>query len=189
VVTASESIENRCVVVGEDLGTVPQGFRKKLAKRGIWSYRVMMFERDEKAFHPVERYPENSLVTFNTHDLPTFSSWKSGADLTLKVSLGLDPGETREAREQGIDLLRRALDRTGDDDETIYPVLSLLSRAKSRILAISIDDLLGVVDQPNIPGTIDAHPNWRRRLPCEIENLDTRIDLARLRTALGSRSR
>lgn len=185
-VTASESIENRCVVVGEDLGTVPQDFREKLAKCGIWSYRVMMFERDEKAFHPVDRYPENSLVTFNTHDLPTFSSWKSGADLALKLSLGLDPGETREAREQGIGLLRRVLDGA-DDDETIFPVLSLLARAKSRILVISIDDLLGVIGQPNIPGTVNAHPNWRHRLPCEIRGLDTRIDVARLKTTLGSR--
>ena len=185
--TASESIQNRCVVIGEDLGTVPPGFREKLAECGIWSYRVMMFERDEEAFHPVDRYPGNSLVTFNTHDLPTFSSWKVGADLALKRSLGLDPGETREVRERSVEMLHQALD-SADNDVTIYSVLDHLSRAQSRILAISIDDLLGLVDQANVPGTVDAHPNWRRRLPCEIESLDTRIDIARLQTVLGNRS-
>ncbi|WP_458757066.1 4-alpha-glucanotransferase [Afipia sp. TerB] len=186
--TATESVGNRCVVIGEDLGTVPPGFREKLAERGIWSYRVMMFERDDTAFHPAERYPESSLVTFSTHDLPTFSGWSSAHDLALKLSLGLDPGETREAREQAITLLRHVVAAESDNDDTIYPVLGFLSRARSRILAISIEDLLGVVDQPNVPGTIDSHPNWRRRLPCGIEELDQNIDISRLRKVLKARA-
>jgi len=46
-VTAQESVAHRCVVIGEDLGTVPEGFREQMADWGIWSYQVMMFERDD----------------------------------------------------------------------------------------------------------------------------------------------
>lgn len=186
--TAIESVKNECVVIGEDLGTVPPGFRDKLAERGIWSYRVMMFERDEATFLSPELYPENSLVTFSTHDLPTFSGWRNAHDLTLKLSLGLDPGETRETRTKAIEMLRRALSQVESDDDTIYPVLGFLSQTRSRVLAISIEDLLGVIDQPNIPGTIDTHPNWRRRLPCAIEKLAENIDMPRLRKVLAARS-
>ena len=64
-----------------------------------------------------------------------------------------------------------------------------LSRTKSRLLAIALEDLLGLVDQPNIPGTIDEHPNWRRRLPVAIEQIASVIDAAALRAATRERSR
>src|SRR3989440_10705651 len=65
--TARESVAHRCVVIGEDLGTVPQGFREQMAEWGIWSYQVMMFERDDHGSFPgIDRYSANALVTFNT---------------------------------------------------------------------------------------------------------------------------
>ncbi|HEY0218499.1 MAG TPA: 4-alpha-glucanotransferase [Afipia sp.] len=186
-VVALESVAHRCIVIGEDLGTVPDGFRDRLADWAIWSYRVMMFERgDGGNFHPADHYPPNALVTFSTHDLPTFSGWRLAHDIGVKHALGIDPGETREERQQALTRLR---DAVGDDgpDVAFDRVLAFLSRTPSRLLGVSIEDLLGVADQANVPGTIDQHPNWRRRLPYSIETWDGYVDLHRLRDALKDR--
>ncbi len=187
-VTALESVKHCCVVIGEDLGTVPEGFRDRLLDWGIWSYRVMMFERGyDGSFLPLDHYPQNSMVTFNTHDLPTFAGWQSGHDIDLKYSLGIDPGETRDARAYASTMLARALNGVQQGDPTFYSTLNYLARTKSRILGVSIEDLLGVVDQPNIPGTINEHPNWRRRLPVSLEEWALFIDAARLNEAVKER--
>ena len=105
-VTAQESVAHRCVVIGEDLGTVPEGFREQMADWGIWSYLVMMFERDDHgAFSGIDHYPANALVTFNTHDLSTYAGWRSFSDLKLKRSLGIDPGESDDARWHALAML------------------------------------------------------------------------------------
>jgi 4-alpha-glucanotransferase len=185
---ALESDRHRCVVIGEDLGTVPEGFRDRMEDWNIWTYRVMIFQREhDGAFTAPEHYPVNSLATFNTHDLPSFAGWQSHHDLGLKHSLGIDPGESREAREHATHMLSHALHHARFNDSSFYSILGLLSRANSRILSVAIEDLLGVVDQPNIPGTINEHPNWRRRLPISIEDWGGHVDVPRLRSVLGSR--
>jgi len=188
--TAQESVAHRCVVIGEDLGTVPEGFREKMAEWGIWSYQVMMFERDDHgSFCGIDHYASNALVTFNTHDLSTYAGWRSFSDLALKRSLGIDPGESDDARWRSLTMLTDVLRHHGIDNHDIYAVASFLARTKSRLLAISIEDLLGVTDQPNIPGTVNQHPNWRRRLPLAIDEMMTAIDVPALKTATRERTR
>ena len=88
-------MEHGCIVVGEDLGTIPENFRETLADWGIWTYQVMLFERSgDGAFFPPESYRENALVSFGTHDLATFAGWRDQHDLAVKQALGMDPGET-----------------------------------------------------------------------------------------------
>jgi 4-alpha-glucanotransferase len=187
-VTAQESVAHRCVVIGEDLGTVPEGFREQLAARGIWSYLVMMFERDHHGlFRGIDHYAANALVTFNTHDLPTFAGWRSFGDLQLKRSLGIDPGESDDARRHAMDMLANALRYHGIDAQDLYAMIKFLSRTRSRLLAISLEDLLGVTDQPNVPGTVNEHPNWRQRLPIAVDEIARAIDLAALRDATAER--
>jgi 4-alpha-glucanotransferase len=187
-VTAQESVAHRCVVIGEDLGTVPEGFREQMADWGIWSYQVMMFERDDAgAFRGVEHYSANALVTFNTHDLSTYAGWRSFRDLELKRSIGIDPGESDEARWHALAMLTDILRHHAIDGDDLYAVAGFLARTKSRLLTISLEDLLGLIDQPNIPGTVDEHPNWRRRLP--IDRIATAIDVAALKTAMQGRTR
>jgi len=192
-ITAQESVAARCVVIGEDLGTVPEGFRDAIAAWGIWSYRVMMFERDYRGgFCGIEHYAPNALVTFNTHDLASFSGWREGSDLTLKRSLGMEPGESTEAREHALRMLRDVLRGESIEQDDFYGVLRFLSKTPSRLLAVALDDLLAVVDQPNVPGTIDQHPNWRRRLPSTLDEITETFDEERLEYAIGqdrSRSR
>jgi 4-alpha-glucanotransferase len=188
--TAQESVAHRCVVIGEDLGTVPEGFREEMADWGIWSYQVMMFERDDSGrFRGIDYYTPNALVTFNTHDLSTYAGWRSFSDLKLKRSLGIDPGESDDARWQALTMLSEVLRHHAIDTHDLYAVAAFLARTRSRLLAISLEDLLGVIEQPNIPGTVDEHPNWRRRLPLALDQIAAAIDVAALKRATAMRIR
>ncbi|HET9717398.1 MAG TPA: 4-alpha-glucanotransferase [Pseudolabrys sp.] len=164
----------RCIVIGEDLGTVPEGFRETLARWGIWSYRVMLFEREHDGrFRAPETYPAESLATFSTHDLPTLNGWLQSHDLRTKRGLDLDPGESDEARAWAQrclgDILR---ERVGEHADHAAPAIAeVLGSTPSRLVVMALEDLMGALDQTNIPGTIDQYPNWRRRLPDFIEDL------------------
>jgi 4-alpha-glucanotransferase len=187
-VIAQESVSQSCITIGEDLGTVPDGFRDILAKWGVWSYKVMMFERGhDGAFIGSSGYAANALVTFNTHDLASFAGWQSHHDLAVKRELGLDPGETDEDRARATRAFEWKLGEEHIAPRNFFGAVEFLARSPSRILAIAIDDLVGLKDQPNIPGTVDEHPNWRQRLPVELTDLGRRIDFETLRHALRDR--
>jgi len=189
-VTALESVAHHCVVIGEDLGTVPEGFREHMADWGIWSYLVMMFERDDDGrFRGIDRYQPNALITFNTHDLSTYAGWRSFSDLRMKRSLGLDPGESDDARWHALGMLDEVLRAHDIHQNDLYSVAKFLARTKSRLMVISLEDLLGVINQPNIPGTVNEHPNWRQRLPVAVEDIGASIDVAALKQATHERAR
>jgi len=160
-----------------------------MADWGIWSYKVMMFERDDQGrFRGIDHYASDALVTFNTHDLSSYAGWRSFSDLKLKRSLGIDPGESDDARWHALRMLSQVLGHHGIERHDLYAVASFLARTKSRLLAISLEDLLGVVDQPNIPGTVNEHPNWRQRLPLALEQIVSTIDLVALKTLTEERT-
>lgn len=166
-VVAQESQAQRCLVIGEDLGTVPDGFRETLADWNVWSYRVMLFERlGDYSFAAPEAYPGQALVSFATHDLPTFSGWLSGHDLAVKHGLGIDPGESEDARRYAREMVAAALRRdVGADHLSFDGVARFLARTPSRLMVVAAEDAFQVIDQPNVPGTINEHPNWRQKLP------------------------
>jgi 4-alpha-glucanotransferase len=170
-VVAEESHARRCIVIGEDLGTVPADLRGKLAAWGIWSYRVLMFERAaDGGFVGTDQYPAMALSTFSTHDLPTFAGWSSGHDLDVRENLGLQAGESKAARQDSRERLRATLAHAGFDlDAGFAAIAGFLAATPSRLVAVGIEDLLGVYDQPNMPATVDEHPNWRQRLPVLLE--------------------
>ena len=174
-VVAEESVRYRCSVIGEDLGTVPEGFRDTMAKWGLWTYRVMLFERegDDAHFKPPEAYPAEALATFNTHDLPSFRGWLEGHDLRAKRGLGLDPGESDDARRWAQQKLREMLTERGQGypPDDLAAAAACLGATPSRLVAIALDDIVGAVEQINIPGTMNEHPNWRRKLPVALEDL------------------
>ena len=185
---AIESVSHRCIVIGEDLGTVPDGFRENLADWAIWSYRVMMFERGaDGGFIAPEHYPARALVTFSTHDLATYAGWRLGHDVALKEEIGINPGESGRERENAVSALDAALGQAGESGADFSAVLSTLARTPSRLLGVAIEDLLGVVDQANVPGTMHEHPNWRRKLPVPIEAWDRAIDKDAIQRALELR--
>jgi 4-alpha-glucanotransferase len=171
-VAALSSMEHACIVVGEDLGTIPENFRETLADWGIWTYQVMLFERsDDGSFFPPENYRENALVSFGTHDVATFAGWSDQHDLAVKRALGIDPGETSEQRRGGLNALHHALRQHGLETADFGSVAKYLADTPSRLLVISMEDVLGIRDQVNLPGTTHEHPNWRHRLPISLEEL------------------
>ena len=188
-VTAQESVANRCVVIGEDLGTVPEGFREQLNGWGVWSYRVMLFERDYHSgrFENIDYYPTDALVTFDTHDLATFAGWRDFHDLKVKRAIGIDPGETDESRQHALAMYHDILKQNGIERGDFYGAAQFLARTKSRLLVVSLEDLLGIADQPNVPGTVNEHPNWRQRLPVAVDEIASRIDADALRAAMNGR--
>lgn len=166
-VVSEESRRFRCVVIGEDLGTVPEGFRSTLASWGLWSYLVMLFERNrDGSFRPPSGYPDMAIATLNTHDLPTFGGWISGHDLHQKRSIGVDPGESDDERHRSREALKAA---TGGDG--LEGVVRFLAQTPTRLVSVSIEDILDVRDQINMPGTVTQYPNWRQRWPLALEAL------------------
>jgi 4-alpha-glucanotransferase len=184
-IIALESRLNDCVVIGEDLGTVPDGFSEIMAAAGLLSYKVLFFERWESGlFKRPELYPAQSMVTVSTHDLPTLTGWWTGRDLHWRQILNLYPSDEmgqqeREARIQDRSLLVAALADLDVIDVTKAPqqspaiintelsiaVQKYMAKAHSHIQLIPLEDTLEIVEQVNIPGTIDEHPNWRQKLP------------------------
>ena len=182
-VIAQESRGAGCIVIGEDLGTVPEGFRETLSHYGLWSYRVMLFERDHQGrFLPPENYPVHAVATFNTHDLPTHRGWLTGHDLRVKRSIRVDPGESDESRHWAQSKLREALQERAPDGapDDFAAVASYLGAAPSLLVCVALEDILGVTDQINIPGTVAQHPNWRRKLPVALEDMEGNEEFRRV---------
>jgi 4-alpha-glucanotransferase len=189
-VTAQESVENECIVIGEDLGTIPENFRETLGDWGIWSYQVMLFERDEQGrFLPPPSYRENALVGFTTHDLPTFAGWITYEDLHVKRQLNIDPGETDEDRNKAIHALGAALQASQVKPTDFSLVAKYLAATPSRLLMVTLEDVLVVKDQPNLPGTVDQHPNWRRRMPVFLEEMQSSSTLSAVAEVMAAQGR
>jgi 4-alpha-glucanotransferase len=197
-ILALESHRQGCLIVGEDLGTVPEGFRERMAEANILSYRVLYFEQEPEtgAFLPPAAYPALALAVIGSHDLPTLRGWWEERDLDLKEQLGLFPGpgeaeHQREMRHRDRMQLLRALRSERllpPDGEPDVPTLSraahaFLARTPSALAIVQIDDLTDEADPVNVPATSDEHPNWRRRLSMKLEELAARprlIDIAEI---------
>lgn len=189
-VAAQESVRNACIVIGEDLGTVPDGFRETLAAYGLWSYHVMMFERaKDGGFIAPDQYRENALVTFATHDLPTFAGWRAGHDLAVKRALRLDPGEEDCERAEALRRMGSTLAARGLKTLDYASIVRFLAATPSRLLVVTMEDALGLDEQVNIPGTILEHPNWRRRLPVSLEDLSQHEGLRMVATLAAKSGR
>lgn len=171
---ALESHRHGAVVIGEDLGTVPRGFRRRLTEAGVAGMDVMWFERNRGSFRTPARWRKDAVSMTTTHDLPTVAGWWRGADLEVRGALGLS-GEGEPAERQ-IDRRRlwRAFTAAGmaegpapaadDPAPAVDAALGYVASSPAPLMLASLEDLLGLTEQPNLPGTIDQHPNWRRRL-------------------------
>jgi glycogen operon protein len=169
-ITALESQRHQCLVVGEDLGTVPDGLRENLAEAAIFSYRVLWFEREGPGFKPPGAYPAQALACLASHDLPTFSGWRKGRDIEIAQLIGqiatADVDACRAAREREV----QALDRLAGDAGSAA-AHGLVASTPSRIMLVQADDLAGETDPLNVPGTDREWPNWRRRVHVAVEEL------------------
>jgi len=168
---ALESWRHRALVIGEDLGVVPPGFRDALAARGVLGTDVLLFNRDEDGrFLPPARWREHAVATTTTHDLPTLCGWRAARDLDWRERLGLGSAaqlrQERVARRQVVVELRAACESQGlADGELWLDALRYSARAPAALALLPAEDALALTEQPNLPGTVATHPNWRRRLP------------------------
>ena len=201
-ITALESRRARCLVVGEDLGTVPEGLRARLAAARILSTRLLYFERDDAGFRSPDAYPELAHVAIGTHDLPTFPGWWRARDVALRATLGLIPdldgaAALREERARDraalVAVLRAAgleisdavlVDPDGDLAPLVDATYRFLAMSRGRLLMVQLEDVLGIEEQVNLPGTIDTHPNWQRKLSVGADDLTSLPRLRRLARAL-----
>ncbi|WJF91704.1 4-alpha-glucanotransferase [Paraburkholderia bonniea] len=248
-----ESWRHRAVVIGEDLGTVPAGFRQRLAAHGIAGIRTLWLERSEPGpgFLAPEAWGHEAIATTTTHDLPTLAGWWAGRDIAWRSECGQLPervdgqdaavaaqaeraqeraalwGALRQAgmvlgaghesvsgsghepmpgsghepmpkplHEPSREIAHEPAHETApalarDDDETALPrhapidaALAFVASTPAPLALFPLEDLLGLVEQPNLPGTVDHHPNWRRRLNVPVGALFEQPEVARRLVAI-----
>lgn len=190
-ILALESVRNRVVIVGEDLGTVEQGIRETLEQFGVLSYRLFYFEkRAGGEFRRHREYPRQALVSSTTHDLPTLAGFWIGADLYARRAAGMLDQAGFEAQSRArldekqkmLDMLfelelmppflsRRAQDYPALSGELHNAIVGFLALTPSQLLAINQEDLTKETEQQNLPGTTWQYPNWSRKMRFSIEQL------------------
>jgi 4-alpha-glucanotransferase len=192
-----EAHRANCLVIAEDLGTSPHSFTQAISERHVLGMRVLWFERArDYGFIGAQDYPANAVAMTGTHDTQTVAGWWSGRDLDWAAQLGrLPEGMTRLQAEDV-----RAWDRgllwstigEGDrpDPEETGPVVDAaiahIARTPAALAIIPLEDLLGDVEQPNLPGTTTGHPNWQRRLEAPLDTLLAAPDVQRRLDIVGS---
>lgn len=172
---AQASQRHRALVIGEDLGTVPDGFREAMRRAGVLGMEVLWFQRDDSRFLAAERWSAQAAAMTTTHDLPTVAGWWRGRDIDWLERLGRrsehgDAAAERRARNEDRahlwSVIGRGPEPSPDETERVVEAaLSFVGRTPCELAIVPVEDVLGLAEQPNIPGTIDQHPNWRRRLP------------------------
>jgi 4-alpha-glucanotransferase len=196
-IVALASARERCVVIGEDLGTVPEGFRERMAATGILSYRILFFERRlDGTFVPPEQYPALALAASGTHDLPTIPAWLRGEDVDLRDRLNMletPHAQERAARDRERAIFLDTLVAHGDlaaserDDDAAVMIAAnrYLAATPCAIVMAQLDDVLIERAPVNVPGTSTQYPNWRRKLGTDVDALASDDRLRRLCTVLA----
>ena len=200
---ALESWRHRSIVIGEDLGTVPHGFDQQLAQAGLLGIRVLLFQRDGNRFLQPPEWPAKAIATTATHDLPTLAGWWAGRDIEWRsrldlLEIGQSEAQARDARAHERREMWRALTEAGcasgdlpDSEAGVAPVdeaVRFVAATPAPLAVLPLEDALGLPEQPNLPGTVDSHPNWRRRLPGTVDTLLEQPAAAR-RLAILDRAR
>jgi 4-alpha-glucanotransferase len=204
---ALESWRHRAIIIGENLGTVPESFETARRDTGMLGINVLWFQRhspstepaaDARAerasatpvdsdsstpvhFIPPSQWSNDAIATTTTHDLPTVVGWWRGQDIAWRVRLGLlaegeDEAQLRQQRAHERHALWRSLADANLVDPTLpvpeaaplSEILALVGQTKGPLHIAPLEDVLSIAGQPNLPGTIEQHPNWQRRLPVRV---------------------
>ena len=185
-ILALESRCNRCVIIGEDLGTVPDEARHLLNRYQVFSYKVMYFSKGWNGFQLPEEYPEQAITVISTHDVAPLAGYWTGKDLDTMFKLGTLPDAAAfqtaldEREHDKADLLDK-LKETGclgadvqmpaKADETLLAALHKYGAlSRSKLYAVQLENLLGVIDNLNVPGVTEGYPNWAQKMPVSLED-------------------
>ena len=191
-ILALESVRHKVLLIGEDLGTVPDEVRQELHRLGILSYRLLYFEQDRNGrMRRPDEYPRDALVSATTHDLPTLAGFWTGRDIEARRQAGLLPddstyqqmlaGRARE-KQKMLDLFRElkllpdwfpanAGDLPELNGELHNAIVGFLASTPSKLMLLNQEDLLKETEQQNLPGSTAEYPNWRRKMRCSVEEL------------------
>jgi 4-alpha-glucanotransferase len=195
---ALESYRHRSIIIGEDLGTVPAGFDRRLADAGIYGMRVIWFERERGRFKPPQRWQNTAAAMTSTHDLPTVAGWWSGHDIAVREQLGFAPEADEERAERRSDrkILWRAFRRAkaaegdppgnNDGNAVADAAVKFVGQTPSDLVLLPLEDALALEEQPNLPGTVNEHPNWQRRYAGDAEAI---LEPAKVRERLAPLAR
>lgn len=222
---ALESWRHRSVVIGEDLGTVPPGFRETIFDAGVSGIQVLWFQQQRKHFLPPQGWSTNAIAVTTTHDLPTVAGWWAGSDIAWRARLdqlggeagksdavaqrdaerallwqtmsdaGATQGETPSVAIAAADLAQGTPQETGSAGQdrhaladacapAVDAAIQFVAQTPSPLAVIPAEDILGLMQQPNLPGLTEPHPNWRRRLPTDAAQLFDAPDAAERLTLL-----
>ncbi len=185
-ILALESRRNRCVIIGEDLGTVPDEARHLLNRYQVFSYKVMYFSKGWNGFQLPEEYLEQAITVISTHDVAPLAGYWTGKDLDTMFKLGTLPDAAAfqtaldEREHDKADLLDK-LKETGclgadvqmpaKADETLLAALHKYGAlSRSKLYAVQLENLLGVIDNLNVPGVTEGYPNWAQKMPVSLED-------------------
>lgn len=193
-IVALESHRNQVMVIGEDLGTVEHYVREGLEEFGVFSYRLLYFERGEGGrFRKPGDYPHRSIVSSTTHDLPTLAGWWTGRDIDLRRETGMIAGDDSykqqiaarlEDKHKLVEVLfdlnllpgsfprdaAKTLQMSGDIHNA---VIGFLASANSQLFVLNQEDLTKETEQQNLPGSTWEYPNWRRKMRYTLEQLES----------------
>jgi (1->4)-alpha-D-glucan 1-alpha-D-glucosylmutase len=189
-ILAAESRRARCLVIGEDLGTVTPDMRAALNGAGVLSYRPLLFEKDSSGeYCPPAAYPREALVCVTTHDLPTWRGYWEAHDLRLRRRLGLtvDFDKEMSIRRSDCERLERGLKKEGLD-RSARSAHAFIARTPAKLAMVQPEDVLELLEQANLPGTVDQHPNWRRKLPLALERWSAEPRVSELAGVMAERS-
>lgn len=196
-ILALESHRQRTIVIGEDLGTVPPGFREEMAKAGVMGIGVLWFERNKQGFIRPDSWSTNTVAVTTTHDLPTTAGWWEGRDIAIRPPLE-EPLRTaeQEDRTKDRDLLIEAMETSGglsaaprSTADVVSGAIRHIARSSSPLALVPLEDLLGLTEQPNLPGSVSEYPNWRQRLSPDGPGLRDRAANTRMKDLAAARSR
>lgn len=189
-ILAELSAEHRCLVIGEDLGLIPNGLQEDLAAAHILSYRILSYEQDEQGFKPADVYPVLALACISTHDHQTLAGWWRSADIQARSDHGIVPPDLTEKHREyrkrerrnlkaavklaGLDLPAR-LARAKASERTLRELTvsayRFIARTPSLLAVVRLADLTDEKRPTNVPGTSDSYPNWKPKLSFLLEDL------------------
>nr|WP_249420004.1 4-alpha-glucanotransferase [Rhabdothermincola salaria] len=194
-VLSVESARHDCRVIGEDLGTVPDEVREAMGHHGLLGMYVSQFQLPNDG-GPVPAPTDRQVASIDTHDTPTFAGWMSGLDIEIRKQMGLlderSAGRAYGERQRDVDRLMAALQRAGllgepaDTHDTLVALVAQLGASPAATVLVGVDDLLGETEPQNVPGTGLDRPNWVRKLPRPIRDLDADPDIRAALEALQS---
>jgi 4-alpha-glucanotransferase len=190
-----ESSRSSCLVVGEDLGVVPDEMREAMPEFGLYHYKVLLFEKIAGRFRRPEEFVRRALAQATTHDMPTLKSYWEARDIELRRRIGMYPSAEVEndvvrERDRDREMLLTALREQGlnpaHPNAPLEPYTAelgqalhlYLARSSTALVALQIEDLLGMVDPVNVPGTDREYPNWQRKVTLDLEDIEARADIA-----------